>query len=252
MKKHLLIIFVIAIITSIIGVQITTNALDSVIQEGNQLTQELKDLYSDRDSLNKEITEKERLRSDLEAKAKEMVSKSIFDKKTPEIASKEGNFKLSEGGIDNFLKVNGAEFVSAKGRLFNAVGVIYRINPELLVCIAQADSSLGNALKSKNNIGNVGNNDRGSVVHYDTLEDGIKAIGATLNNQYLKGNTTLGQLSQGGREIAGAKNDCANSASPYKCYATSKFNWNNNVKLCLRNILQDDSIDETFNFRIND
>ena len=40
------------------------------------------------------------------------------------------------------------------------VARIYRVYPEALICIAYADTSLGNFLKTANNIGNVGNNDR--------------------------------------------------------------------------------------------
>ena len=59
------------------------------------------------------------------------------------------------------------------------------IKPEVLVCIAWADSDLGAMLKSRNNIGNVGNNDRGMIVEYESMNAGIEAIGRVLNNQYL-------------------------------------------------------------------
>lgn len=37
---------------------------------------------------------------------------------------------------------------------------IHKVYPEVIICIAYADSSLGKHLKTKNNVGNVGNNDR--------------------------------------------------------------------------------------------
>jgi hypothetical protein len=138
--------------------------------------------------------------------------------------------------LDNFLKLNGAEFVKEAGDIFRDVGHRYRIQPELLVCIAQADSSLGRYLKTSYNIGNVGNNDRGSTVHYSSLEEGIEAMGKVLNNKYLGNIQTIGQLSRGG------------GGSGY-VYATSSFNWNNNVKLCMQNIMQDKTIDEYYRFR---
>jgi hypothetical protein len=134
------------------------------------------------------------------------------------------------------LKLNGAEFVKEAGDIFRDVGHRHKIQPELLVCIAQADSSLGRYLKTSYNIGNVGNNDRGSTVHYSSLEEGIEAMGKVLNNRYLGQHQTLGQLSIGG------------GGSGY-VYATSSFNWNKNVKLCMQNIMQDKTIDESYKFR---
>lgn len=37
---------------------------------------------------------------------------------------------------------------------------IHKVYPEVILCIAYADSSLGTNLKTKHNYGNVGNNDR--------------------------------------------------------------------------------------------
>ncbi len=150
-----------------------------------------------------------------------------------------GNFSKPEGvGIDAFLAKNGASFVKEAGDIFREAGKIHGIKPEVIVCIAQADSSLGRALKSSNNIGNVGNNDRGDVVHYPDLRSGIEAIAKVLNNQYLGSYTTIGQLSRGGGNKTG------------KIYASSAYNWNKNVKLCLRTITGDQSVDESFQFRI--
>lgn len=161
-----------------------------------------------------------------------------------------GNFiSTKEGGVDNFLKVNGAEFVKEAGDLFRASGLIYNIKPEVLVCIAQADSSLGKALKTTNNIGNVGNTDSGAVKHYSSLGLAIAGMGETLNNQYMKGNTIIGQLSQGGRNIINTKYSCSQAPSPYKCYASSEYNWNKNTLGCLRDIFKDKTINENFEFR---
>lgn len=196
---------------------------------------------------------------DLEAEMKEIEKKAneVRAKYSPEVIPTakaeelDGNFIPTEkGGISEFLRVNGATFTKEATDLFEAAGKINKIRPELLVCIAQADSSLGKSLKTSFNIGNVGNTDSNRVVHYGSLEEGINNIGIALNNQYMKGNTMLGQLSQGGRDILGSKFGCSNASSPYKCYATSKFNWNKNTKACLRNILQDDTIEEHWEFRI--
>ncbi len=112
----------------------------------------------------------------------------------------------------------------------------YKIKKEAIVCIAWADSHLGKMLKSKNNIGNVGNNDRGDVVHFSTIEKGIEAMFRVLNNRYLGHKQSIGSLSPWGGGNA-----------PF--YATSPENWNNNVLNCLNTIL-DPSIDENWNFRL--
>lgn len=153
--------------------------------------------------------------------------------------TEQGNFAKPDGiGIDAFLAKNGAEFVKEAGEIFRQVGQKHKVKPEVLVCIAQADSSLGRALKSTNNIGNVGNNDRGDVVHYASLEAGIEAMGKVLNNGYLGHYETIGQLSRGGGNKTGS------------IYASSGYNWNKNVKACLRTITGDPSINEGFKFRI--
>ena len=71
------------------------------------------------------------------------------------------------------------------------LGEKYKIDYTLPICIAWADSHLGKALKSTNNIGNVGNRDDGSVVHYDSLDKWIEAIFRVLNNKYLGWNKQL-------------------------------------------------------------
>ena len=112
----------------------------------------------------------------------------------------------------------------------------YKIKKEAIICIAWADSHLGKKLKSTNNIGNVGNNDRGNVVHFATIEKGIEAMFKVLNNKYLGHKQSIGSLSPWG-----------GGTRPF--YATSTENWNNNVLNCL-NTIMDKSINENWNFRI--
>ena len=50
------------------------------------------------------------------------------------------------------------------------------IKPEVLICIAKADSNLWNQLKTKHNYWNVWNNDRWDRVNYSSLEKWINAI----------------------------------------------------------------------------
>jgi hypothetical protein len=152
----------------------------------------------------------------------------------------DGNFTpTTSGGLEQFLQVNGASQVKEAADIFIAVGEKHNVKPEVLVCIAQADSSLGKHLRTANNIGNVGNTATASR-SYPTLEAGIEAMGIVLNNQYLGHHQTMGDLSVGGGNTTG------------KVYATSPYNWNKNTLACLRNIYQDPTIDESFNFRANE
>ena len=122
----------------------------------------------------------------------------------------------------------------------------YNLKPEILVCIAWADTDLWKQLKSRNNIGNVGNNDRGNVVHYNSLKKGISAIGRVLNNRYLGGLNTVGELSEGGRKILWLPS--CKERGVY-CYATSKENWNVNVINCL-SMINNKPVNEKYNIRV--
>lgn len=110
------------------------------------------------------------------------------------------------------------------------------IKPPVLVCIAKADTTLGKYLKSKNNIGNVWNNDRWDTVDYWTPIAWIDAIGRVLNNRYLGYKQSIWSLSVWG-----------GGSAPF--YATSPENWNNNVLNCLSEIY-DEVINEDFMIRL--
>lgn len=123
----------------------------------------------------------------------------------------------------------------------------YKIKKELAIAIAKADSSLWNELKTTNNIGNVGNNDRWDTVHYQDIKDWIEAIFITLNNKYLKDIYNIWYLSEWWRKVL----DWPSCKEPWVfCYATSEENWNINVINTLRLLYNDSSIDETFQFRL--
>ena len=123
----------------------------------------------------------------------------------------------------------------------------YKLDYVLPICIAWADSHLGKALKSTNNIWNVGNRDDWSVVHYETLDAWIMAIYRTLNNKWIGGSTKLGQLSWEGRTILGIEG-CNWTKVNQKCYATSKVVWHSNVSNCLSSI-HNKQIDWNYLFR---
>ncbi len=97
------------------------------------------------------------------------------------------------------------------------------IDTDLWICIWYAETSLGRAFASANNIGNVGNNDRGDRVDKESPLVGARAIYTTLNNGYLGGYNTIFELSgYGNKEGA--------------IYASSEYNWQKNVSRCLSTI----------------
>ncbi|MDD2537167.1 MAG: peptidoglycan DD-metalloendopeptidase family protein [Candidatus Absconditabacteria bacterium] len=109
------------------------------------------------------------------------------------------------------------------------------IDRDMVICVAFAESTLGNYLSTSNNIGNVGNNDRGDRIAYGTPYEGARLIASTMNNQYLGGYHTIKQLSRYGNEDG-------------KIYASSPINWQTNVLKCLSRI-KGYTIPEDFPFR---
>lgn len=124
-----------------------------------------------------------------------------------------------------------------QNKRWERVGEKYKIKPPVLVCIAKADSSLWQALKTKNNFGNVWNNDRWNRVHFNSPIEWISAIGKVLNNKYLWSYTKINELSRYGN-------------SNWAIYASSTSNWHNNVINCLSQIYEKELPDD-FEFRIN-
>lgn len=97
------------------------------------------------------------------------------------------------------------------------------VDLDMGICIGLAETSLGRYFASSNNIGNVGNNDRGDRVDKDSPLAGAKAIYQTLNNSFLGGYHTIYELSgYGNKEGA--------------IYASSPYNWQKNVSRCLSSI----------------
>jgi hypothetical protein len=110
------------------------------------------------------------------------------------------------------------------------------IDKDVVICIAFAESTLGRYLSTSNNIGNVGNNDRGDRVAINGVLAGARAIPLTLNNGYLGKYHTIKQLSRYGNKDG-------------KIYASSPINWQTNVLKCLSQI-KGYYIPEDFPFRI--
>ena len=126
----------------------------------------------------------------------------------------------------------------------------YWIDYTLPICIGWADSHLTKASKSKNNIGNVGNNDRGDTKEYDTLEKWIEDIFAQLKyGTYMKGHSIIGTLSGEWRKIMWIEGCLENGIIDKKCYATSEGVWSTNVTNCM-SVLHNEQVDVWTQFRV--
>jgi hypothetical protein len=118
---------------------------------------------------------------------------------------------------------------------WNSVVEGTHIDRDMVICVGFAESTLGNYLSTSNNIGNVGNNDRGDRIAYSTPYEGARLIALTLNNPHLGHYHTINQLSRYGNDDG-------------KIYASSPINWQTNVLKCLSKI-KGYTIPEDFPFR---
>lgn len=99
----------------------------------------------------------------------------------------------------------------------------HAVDLDMGICIATAESGMGRNLSSARNVGNVGNNDRGDRIDLWWAIEGASLIYYALENEYLWSYPTLFNLSGYG-----------NKSGPI--YASSEFNWQNNIMKCLTSI----------------
>ncbi len=98
-----------------------------------------------------------------------------------------------------------------------------KIDRDVTICIAFAESTLGRYLTTSNNIWNVWNDDSGNRVSFSSALAWARSIADTLNNIHLWNYHTISQLSRYGN-VDG------------KIYASSTINWQRNVTKCLSQI----------------
>jgi hypothetical protein len=124
----------------------------------------------------------------------------------------------------------------------------YWIPEELLVCISYADTTLGTANKSTNNIMNYGNNDRGDTREFDAARWSVNAAARDLKEwTYLWKLTKIWELSNWGRKALWLP-ACNNWAWQY-CYATSEVNRRGNVNDCMTFIHWENKDRDNFTFK---
>lgn len=149
-----------------------------------------------------------------------------------------------------WLISQGSTNVKTSLPIWQEMGEKYKIDYTVPLCIAWADSSLGKALKSKNNLSNYWNNDRWDVKHFDSVEEWIRiTFWALAHWKYMSWHEIIGTLSGEGRKIMWFP--WCNEEKDYrkKCWATSLVTHSTNVTNCL-SAIHNKEIREDFEFRI--
>lgn len=111
------------------------------------------------------------------------------------------------------------------------------LDPTFVMCIGLAETTLWKYLKTENNIWNVWNTDSWATKVFPTARSWIFAMAQTLNNRYLGWYNEIQQLSR-----------YWNSDGPI--YASSDFNWHNNVTKCMSHVKWE-YVPDDYNFRIS-
>lgn len=99
------------------------------------------------------------------------------------------------------------------------------VDPTFVMCIWLAETTLWKYLKTPYNIWNVGNTDSWSTYSFSSAREGIHWMAITFNNKYLSQYDQIDQLSRYG-----------NKDSSKPIYASSDFNWHNNIIKCMSHV----------------
>ncbi len=110
------------------------------------------------------------------------------------------------------------------------------IDPNFLICVWLAETTLGNYLKTSYNVWNVGNTDDGSVTSFSSPQEGIAWMWKTFNNRFLSWYTHVSELSRWWNPDG-------------TIYASSNANWHNNIIRCISS-LKWRFVEDDYNFRV--
>lgn len=117
--------------------------------------------------------------------------------------------------------------------------VAWGVDPTFMMCVWLAETTLWKYLKTSYNIGNVWNTDSWSTYSFSNAREWIHWMTKTFNNQYLSQYSEIRELSRYGN---------ANPDKPI--YASSDFNWHNNIIKCMSHVKWK-YVPDDYNFRIN-
>jgi murein DD-endopeptidase MepM/ murein hydrolase activator NlpD len=116
--------------------------------------------------------------------------------------------------------------------------VAENVDPTFVMCIGLAETTLGKYLKTSYNIGNVWNTDSGSTYSFSSAREGIHWMAITFNNRYLSQYDEIDELSRYG-----------NKDESKPIYASSDFNWHNNIIKCMSHV-KGHYIPDNYRFRL--
>ena len=118
--------------------------------------------------------------------------------------------------------------------------VAAKVDPTFVMCVGLAETTLGKYLKTPYNIWNVWNTDSGATIDFPNARAGIHAMTKTFNNRYLSQYSEIRLLSRYG-----------NSDLSKPIYASSPFNWHNNITKCMSHVKWT-YVPDDYNFRTVD
>lgn len=111
------------------------------------------------------------------------------------------------------------------------------IDPTFAMCVGLAETTLWKYMKTPNNIGNVWNTDSGATITFSSPRAGLHSMVKAFNNQYLSQYDAIEDLSRYGNK---------NPDKPI--YASSPFNWHNNITKCMSHVKWS-FVPDNYNFR---
>ncbi len=112
------------------------------------------------------------------------------------------------------------------------------IDPTFLICVWLAETGLWRNLKTPYNVWNIWNTDSGSTYKFESARKWIYWMVRTLNNKILWKYNKIKQLSRYWNK-------------KWQIYASSTYNWHNNIVKCMSHI-KGVYIKDDYNFRIED
>lgn len=110
------------------------------------------------------------------------------------------------------------------------------VDPTFVMCIGIAETWLGKHTKTSNNVWNVWNTDSWATKTMWSVRDWVRSIIFTLNNKYLWKYDKLKDLSRYGNKT-------------WSIYASSDYNWHNNITKCM-SVIKQQYIPDDYNFRL--
>ncbi len=116
--------------------------------------------------------------------------------------------------------------------------VTAKIDPSFLMCIWMSETALGKNLKTPFNVWNVWNVDSGWTQEFDSPRTWVYVVAKALNNKYLWKYDKIKQLTRYWNADG-------------QIYASSPYNWQNNMLRCLT-ALKKEYISDDYNFRMTE